>query len=201
MAVDHVFTFTVVWWTCAPGVLTGAPWEMIRLIPSKVNSIPSVATNELIPTTAMKKPLTAPTAIQHEQRDHHAWHQREPGGGRACRTGSARTGTSRRSRGRSRRGSSRTPRPPRGSRSGAKYGSSVLKLAPVKKVLVFSEKYTAVTIVTTMMLPSRSDSTRASGLCVSRERARGSRPPRPPGSQTQAVPLSRWTPELLHWRA
>ncbi len=40
-----------------PGVGTGAAWEMISVRPSSVNSIPSVVTNEEMPTTATKKPL------------------------------------------------------------------------------------------------------------------------------------------------
>src|SRR5271165_5012069 len=48
----------------APGVATGVPLEMISDRPSNVNSIPSVVTNELMPTTATKKPLMAPTPMQ-----------------------------------------------------------------------------------------------------------------------------------------
>jgi hypothetical protein len=40
--------------------------------------------------------------------------------------------------------------------NGAKYGSRFLKFEPVRKVDVLVEKITAVTTVTTMMLPSRS---------------------------------------------
>ena len=50
--------------TCAPGVATGWPWEMISVSPSSANSMPSVVTNELMPTTATKNPLTIPTAMQ-----------------------------------------------------------------------------------------------------------------------------------------
>ena len=49
---------------CPPGVATGVPLEMISDSPSNVNSIPSVATNELMPTTATNTPLIAPTAMQ-----------------------------------------------------------------------------------------------------------------------------------------
>ena len=57
-------TLTVVLVTCAPGVATGSPWEMISVSPSNVNSMPSVVTNELMPTIAVKKPLITPTAMQ-----------------------------------------------------------------------------------------------------------------------------------------
>ncbi len=42
---------------------TGVPWEMISASPSNVNSIASVVTNELMPMTATKKPLSAPTTM------------------------------------------------------------------------------------------------------------------------------------------
>ncbi len=41
-------------------MVTGAPCEITSVMPSSVNSMPSVATNEEIPTTAMKKPLMRP---------------------------------------------------------------------------------------------------------------------------------------------
>ena len=49
--------------TCSeevPGVETGAECEITSVSPSSVNSIPNVATNEEMPTTAMKKPLMKP---------------------------------------------------------------------------------------------------------------------------------------------
>ncbi len=56
-------TLCVVACTCAPGVATGWPWEMISVSPSSANSMPSVVTNELMPTTATKNPLISPTAM------------------------------------------------------------------------------------------------------------------------------------------
>ena len=49
--------------TSAPGIVTGSAWEMIRVSPSRVNSMPSVVTNELMPTIAVKKPLMKPTTM------------------------------------------------------------------------------------------------------------------------------------------
>src|SRR3954467_9895911 len=44
-----------------PGVATGCALEMISVKPSSASSIPSVVTNELMPTTAVKMPLISPT--------------------------------------------------------------------------------------------------------------------------------------------
>ncbi len=57
-------TLTVVLVSCAPGSRTGSAWETISVSPSSVNSMPSVVTNELMPTIAVKNPLTAPTTMQ-----------------------------------------------------------------------------------------------------------------------------------------
>jgi hypothetical protein len=46
-----------------PGVATGSALEMINVKPSSARSIPSVVTNELIPTTAVKMPLISPTIM------------------------------------------------------------------------------------------------------------------------------------------
>src|SRR5205807_1763605 len=52
-----------------PGVGTGAECEITSVSPSSVNSIPNVATNEEMPTTAMKNPLIAPiSALPHRAR-------------------------------------------------------------------------------------------------------------------------------------
>ena len=42
---------------------TGWASEMISVKPSSASSMPSVVTNELMPTTAVKTPLMAPTVI------------------------------------------------------------------------------------------------------------------------------------------
>ena len=57
-------TLTCVLVTSAPGIATGSAWEMTSVSPSSVNSMPSVVTNELMPTTAVKNPLTKPTTMQ-----------------------------------------------------------------------------------------------------------------------------------------
>src|SRR6476469_7212787 len=48
---------------CPPGVATGVPLEMISDSPSNVNSVPSVATNELTPRTDTNTPLTTPITM------------------------------------------------------------------------------------------------------------------------------------------
>ena len=60
-----------------PGVATGAACEITSVRPSSVNSIPNVATNEEMPTTAMKNPLTKPISRAAEQRDDHRRHERQ----------------------------------------------------------------------------------------------------------------------------
>jgi hypothetical protein len=50
--------------TVVPGVATGWASEMIRVKPSSASSIPSVVMNELMPITAVKKPLIEPTTMQ-----------------------------------------------------------------------------------------------------------------------------------------
>src|SRR5919197_4232628 len=47
-----------------PGVATGWALEMISVKPSNASSMPNVATNELMPTTAVKMPLISPTTMQ-----------------------------------------------------------------------------------------------------------------------------------------
>ncbi len=57
-----------------------------------------------------------------------------------------------------------------------KYGSRFLKFANVKKSLVVTPKYTIAAIVTTMMLPSRSASTRVIGAITPADRRFGGDP-------------------------
>ena len=44
-------------------MVTWVAWEMISVRPSSVNNVPSVATNEEIPTKAITSPLNRPTSI------------------------------------------------------------------------------------------------------------------------------------------
>ena len=57
-------TLTVCEVTEAPGVRTGAAWEMINVSPSRVNSAPRVVTKEVTPITAVNTPLMSPTTMQ-----------------------------------------------------------------------------------------------------------------------------------------
>ena len=56
--------------TVVPGVATGWASEMISVKPSSASSMPSVVTNELMPTTAVKTPLISADehAREHRQR-------------------------------------------------------------------------------------------------------------------------------------
>ena len=47
-----------------PGIAAGAACEITSVVPSSANSIPSVTTNEAIPTTATKNPLIVPISMQ-----------------------------------------------------------------------------------------------------------------------------------------
>ena len=64
-----------------PGVDTGAECEITSVRPSSVNSIPNVATNEEMPTTAMKNPLMSADQRAAEQREDHRRHERQAGVG------------------------------------------------------------------------------------------------------------------------
>ena len=50
--------------SCEPGAVTCSAWEMISVKPSSVNSVPSVVTNELMPTNIVISPLTSPISVQ-----------------------------------------------------------------------------------------------------------------------------------------
>ena len=68
-----------------PGVETGAECEITSVTPSSVNSIPSVVTNEEMPTTAMKKPLIEADQAADEQCQDHRRDERHAGVVTACR--------------------------------------------------------------------------------------------------------------------
>src|SRR3954470_17611447 len=58
-------TLTVCDVTSAPGIATGAAWEMISVRPPRPSSMPSVVMNDETPNTSVITPLTTPTTQQH----------------------------------------------------------------------------------------------------------------------------------------
>ena len=60
-----------------PGVLTGVACEMISVRPSSVNNVPSVATNDEIPTTDDGESVERPISHRHQQRNDHRQDERE----------------------------------------------------------------------------------------------------------------------------
>ena len=58
-------TLTVVDVTSAPGIATGAAWEMISVRPPRPSSMPRVVMNDETPKTSVTTPLTIPTSAQH----------------------------------------------------------------------------------------------------------------------------------------
>src|SRR3954470_7500542 len=58
-------TFSTLEVTSAPGMATGAAWEMISVRPPRPSSMPSVVMNDDTPNTSVITPLINPTTQQH----------------------------------------------------------------------------------------------------------------------------------------